>query len=210
MSYKDTLVLWSIIGAVGIGGWIWLSNEWEKLSEEEKLALAYSAALPRGVGDWRQQLLSFYARVRGTFQPGILPEPGITTTIDRPAVEGKYLGPPKNALKVSGLIRTVENQDPRAENTIEVPLFADTMLIDAAIENQSEYARHGQLKARALIGLIGSTPYFIESPPIDLQPGEFRQVTMRVPLDYGKRGAYDIAIQWAGYTLDRVVFHAVS
>lgn len=200
---EDGTKLTLIVGGAVVA-WLFLDNEWEKLSAEEKSALAYSANLPANVG-WKQRILSFYARFRGTFQPGILPPAGVTITKDRPAESGTYLGPPKNVLGVAGVIRTIENQDPREESTIEVPIFADTVLVDCALENQSDQPRAGSLKARAL---IKSTPYFVESKPVDMPPGAFRQVTIRVPRDYNYRGDWDLAIQWEGHTLDRVTFSA--
>ena len=195
-----TKILLFVGGAAA--AWFLLENEWEKLSAEEKASLAYSANLPPNVG-WKQKILSLYARFRGTFQPGILPEPGVSVAADRGAGPGPYLGAPKNLLRVAGVVRRIENQDPRENAMIEVPIFADTVLIDSALENQSTEPRAGALKARLL---IGSTPYFIESKPIDMPPGAFRQVTIRVPRDYSYKGEMDLAIQWEGYTLDSVKF----
>ena len=197
MSAKDDLIFWGVvIGASALS----LEYAYQKLSAEEKAALAYSADLQGYTGGFLQRLLGYYARFRGKFQPGILPADGVTVTGDRPAVPGKYLGNPKNVLGIAGKIRSIENQDPAG--IVEVPLFSDTILIDAALENQSDTLRSGIPSARVL---LDSVPFEVKGTPVDLPPGAFRQVTLRIPRSFAsKYGEMDLALQFSGYTLDRV------
>ena len=162
-------------------------------------AIMEAAQMPAGTGSLFERGLGMFGRATGN-EPG----PSIETTPDRPATEGPKLGNPKNALLIAGKIRSVENQEITPTTlTISFPLFSDTGLVDAAIENQGSNPQTGQVRARLL---IKSTPYMVNSPPITLAPGEFRTVSLRVPRDYSYYGTYDLALQWNNFTLDRVTF----
>lgn len=206
---KDDFIFFSIAGAAA---WLVLENQYQRLSAEEQAALAYSADFTYGTGGFGQRILSAYARFR-LWAADKAAGAGITTEKDRPAVPGRHLGPPKNVLGISGVIRTIENQDPRKPGNYElaeadrviVPAFAETVLADSAIENQSNIVREGIVSARMLGA--NSTPYTIEGPSIVLAPGEFRNISLRIPRDYSYRGRMDFALQFEKHTLDRVAFN---
>lgn len=161
-------------------------------------AVKEAASLPYGSGSLTEQGIGLFGRFVGAE-----PEAGVGTSPDRGAEEGPYLGTPRNALRVAGVIRTIENQVINSSKIIQVPAFSDTVLIDAAVENQSNAVQSGTINFRALMRDASQT---VPGPTVNLAPGELRQISARIPRSLSYLQQFDIALQFRSYTLDRVTF----
>lgn len=189
-------------GSLALGAWAGLRMVYKQGGSLEG-AVGGAAALPYGAGSWFEQLLGLGGRLTGNE-----PAPGIVATPDMPADPAKggpYLGQPRNALRVAGKIRY-----PESGQVAKLPWGADTIALDAAVENQSSEPRSGRIKVRSIVG-EGAYRY-VEGPDVTLKPGEFFTVAIRVPTSHGVSqfgpGNYrfDTALQFDNYTLDRVGF----
>ena len=193
------------VGGIGLGLWGTLRLIYKQGGQFGN-AVNDAAALPAGKGSWFERALGTFGRAIGQE-----PQPGISTSPDRPATEDFQLGKPKNILGITGKIRS-----PSQDQEIKVALFSDTIPIDAAVMNQGSAVQSGKVIARAL---INGFPKEVIGPEMTLQPGEFRNVAMRIPTEYSVRdigprlgGAgiighrYDLAIRWNAFTLDRITF----
>jgi hypothetical protein len=161
-------------------------------------ALASSSAVSHGEGvSAFEKGLGLLGRATGNE-----PEAGITTRVDRAADESKgpFLGTPKNALLVAGKIRS-----PVQGGELRLPLFADTVMVDAAVENQAAEPRAGRIAVRYM---DGGEARIMQGPEVTLAPGEFREVSIRVPpARAGGTFEGDIALLFSNHTLDRVGFN---
>ena len=187
---------------VGIDIALTAKREIEEYGKSWVEAVRSAANLPFGAGSLYEQFAGALGRASG-----LGPEEGIKSEPDRPATEGAKLGPPKNALRVAGKIRTVENQAPTG--AVGVPLFADTLLVDVALENQAGELRTGVLKLESSQkGLRVDFATTSIDRELTLQPGEFQQVTVRIKREAFAALQTDLRLSWEGYTLDRVQFIA--
>lgn len=166
-----------------------------------RAAVVDAAGLPAGADvSLLEKALGVLGRATGMEPPA-----SVQTVTDRGATDGPFLGNPKNVLGIAGKIRS-----PLEGAILKVPIFADTVEIDAAIENQSNEVREGIPVARVLQyrggPLKAPTIVTVEGAPVTLKPGEFRTVIMRIPPKESASGKVDVALQWGKYTLDRVTF----
>lgn len=172
-----------------------------KQAAETKAALEHEAGILTSEAPGTtvlDDLMAIIGRATGNEPP-----PGIKAETDRVAEGGPYLGTPKNLLRVAGKIR-----DPMDGGSAKVPAFADTIRIDAAVENQAQEARAGILQARLMLeGVSEFVPIVVTAGRIELQPGEFKSVDIRIP--YGKYTAFHkrtVALLFEGHRLDGVTF----
>lgn len=200
--------LWTYVGfsLAAAAAWQW----WKRgsivdVARQASEAATYEGSLSQeapGVGPW-EKAFGAGSRILGFEAP-----PKVETTTDRPAQEsaGPFLGTPRNALRVAGKVRW-----PADGTRVNVSWGTSTIEADAALENQASERRLGQVKAR-IIERKGSSQEerIVDGPYVDLAPGEFRQVRMRVPLAYSGYGtdpdSSQVSLLFAGYTLDTATF----
>lgn len=184
--------LGTALGAAVLGYGVWRLL---RVPESAGAALKSEAALPSGAPGLTaaDKVLGIFGRATDNEPP-----PGIEARADRGAVEGPHLGPPKNVLLVAGKIR-----HPTSGGELRVPMFADSVPIDAVVENQARQTREGTVRLRYL---TDAGPQFVPGPRLTLAPGEMRQLQIRMPpLGVGNDKG-DIALQFDGYTLETIGF----
>ena len=205
---SDESAVWRILGFAVAGAALY--QWWKKGSIVEQVreateAATYEGSLPQdapGVGTW-EEAFGAGARIFG-FEEA----PKVETTPDLPAEpdKGPFLGTPRNALRVAGKVRYPANG-----TRIDLTWGTATIEADAAIENQAAERRLGQVRAR-IIERKGDSQEerIVDGPFVDLAPGEFRDVRMRVPLAFSGYGtdpdSSQVSLLFAGYTLDTSVF----
>lgn len=155
-------------------------------AQAQKEAIAHELSLPPGTS-LADEAIAAYGNLTGEE-----PAPNISTQTDRPADKGPYLPTPKNVLRVSGVIRYPQNG-----GTVRRHLFGDTIVLDAAIENQDTVSHTGLVQARYQKG--GDFVYQ-DGPRVTLAPGAFQTVTLRIP------AVDNVALRFANYTLDQVSY----
>lgn len=168
-------------------------------------AATYEGSLPQdapGIGG-AEAAFGAVARALG-FEEG----PSVGDRADRPADEraGPFLGTPRNVERVAGKVRY-----PNPGQVLDLSWGTSTLNADGAIENQANERRLGQVRAR-MIETKGSEQResYVDGPYVDLAPGEFREITMRVEFPFSgywtDPDRSEISLQWAGHTLDTVQF----
>lgn len=123
-----------------------------------------------------------------------------------PASSGPYLGQPKNVLRVAGKVRF-----PISGAIVPTKLAADTFDVDAALENQADEKRTGELvlvvREKNILGTWAEAS--VSGGNVTLEPREFRQVIVRAPNVVGRPfspAESSVRLRFAGFTLDHVVF----
>ena len=185
-----------------------------------------AADLPAGVdngpgvggegGGFVDQALGAVEHVVGTLSRAVDNEApaGVgPVTNARPAVSGPHLGNPKNVYRVAGVIRS-----PMRNAVYKRPAFADTVLLDTAIENQDTVIRYGDVSARVLYYPNGplSNPetVLVPGPRVTLEPGAFKELQMRVPREkahfFTPTMPLDVSLVFAGFVLDRLTFQVAD
>lgn len=135
---------------------------------------------------------------------GLEPDAGIEHRPDRGAEAGPYLGTPRNALRVAGAWR-----QPTEGGSVPFALFSNTFEAVAVLENQNTVAVPGQVKARLLAqGLLEGTPqyHYTDGPSVRLEPGEMRELVMRLEIPRDFDGDLELALLFANYNLGTVRF----
>jgi hypothetical protein len=200
--------LWSYVGLAIAGAALW--QWWKKGSvletvREAEAAATYEGDLSQaapGVGG-AEQAFGAVSRALGFESP-----PHVGVREDRPADESKgpFLGTPRNALRVAGAMTQPVNGA-----HLDLTWGTGTIEAFASIENQASERRLGQVRAR-IIERNGSTQReaYVDGPFVDLAPGEFKEITMRVPLPFSgfwlDPDSSQVSLLFAGHTLDTAVF----
>lgn len=176
----------------------------EGYQETAQVASEYSNAPAAEVPTGFEQAVAVVGRIAGAESP-----PELTSRPDvpaDPAHSGPLLGHPRNALLVAGKVRF-----PVAGANLHTQLASNEFDVDAALENQASEARTGDLelvvREQNVLGNWGEAS--VSGGKVTLEPGEFRQVTVRAPAVVGRPFspiASNVRLRFAGYTVDSVDF----